>query len=219
MTFEDRASDAGGQLGKWSPPTGGSEVAVDRARHRRRRRQGGLGAVAAAFVAASMVALWPADEGQRVIADEPPTTVDRACTRWNDADLIVYLNADADPSEIAAVGALIDGDPRVASSRYLDDLATYRLYQDIFREERPELVEALEVGELPTSFRVMLADVATADSVAAEVARLPGVYDTDVPASALREPDPDGRIRCPRPVVEPGTAPPTTSPSSTTAGG
>lgn len=219
MTFEDRARDAGEQLGEWTPPLTGSEVVVDRARRRRRRRHGGLGAVAAAFVAASMVALWPADEGQRVIADEPPTTVDRACTRWNDADLIVYLNADADPSEIAAVGALIDGDPRVASSRYLDDLATYRFYQDIFREERPELVEALEVGELPTSFRVMLADVGTAAAFAAELVRRPGVYDTDVPASALREPAPDGRIRCPRPVVEPGTAPPTTSPTSTTASG
>ena len=80
-------------------------------------------------------------------------------------------------------------------------------------------MEALEVGELPTSFRVMLADVGTAAAFAAELVRRPGVYDTDVPASALRVQAPDGRIRCPRPVVEPSTAPPTTSPTSTTAGG
>lgn len=217
MTFEDRAHDAAQQLGEWTPAVTTSAVAVGRHRRRRRRRQGALGAAAVVLIATSAVVLWPNDRDQRVIAAGPTTSVEgRWCERWIGADLIVFMNPDAVQSELDSIGALLDADDRVASSRYLDDASTFRLYQQIFRDEHPEVLGALELGELPTSYRVTLSDVTSGPAIVAELRAQPGVYVTELSGSGPQRLDLDGRIPCPP--IESSTAADSTLPTTTSTG-
>ncbi|MFN8053469.1 MAG: permease-like cell division protein FtsX [Acidimicrobiales bacterium] len=204
MTFEDRAADAAAELKGWTPDDPGIEIVERRSRRRTHRRRAALGGAAVVLAVTSTVALWPAGGSQRVIAGAPSTTAPGAgrCRQWADADVIVYMNPGATPESIDAVGARLAHDPRVRSSRYLDDGATFELFKQIFRSSRPEMIGAIRAEDLPTSYQVVLADVAATASLVGDLTAMPGVYTVDSRGPDDRPSGPSGSGACPRGAAE-----------------
>src|SRR3954469_23980864 len=81
--------------------------------------------------------------------------LDNAFIRWNnDVSFIVYMNPDASKDQVDAIAKELDKSPQVDSVEYYDDDKSYALFKRIFQQEEPEMLGALQKGELPTSFRV-----------------------------------------------------------------
>jgi cell division transport system permease protein len=116
--------------------------------------------------------------------------LDNAFIRWNnDVSFIVYMNADASQDQIDAIAKDLDKSPQVDTVEYYDDDKTYELYQRIFQQEKPEMIGALNKGELPTSFRVKPSnpDAAVVKELANSYRPKTGVYDVDFPDEQVRQ--------------------------------
>jgi hypothetical protein len=98
------------------------------------------------------------------------TTVDDAwCrgVRWT-----VFLEPSATPAQVDAVGAVLRATVDPSDLEYLDAEASYELFKREFKGNR-EMLNAVSVGDLPTSYRVRYSDLS--DEVKREVERLPAV--------------------------------------------
>ncbi|MFN8050801.1 MAG: permease-like cell division protein FtsX [Acidimicrobiales bacterium] len=116
--------------------------------------------------------------------------LDNAFLRWNnDVSFIVYMNPDASAEQIAAISKDLHNSPQVDAVEYYDEKKSFALYQRIFRQENPEMLGALQAGDLPTSFRVKPSnpDAAVVKEMANAYRPKTGVYQVDFPDAQVRQ--------------------------------
>lgn len=162
-----------------------SETTVRSAR-RRRTIVSLLITSAALFVLATGTAIYLVidradDAGRR----GPPPTGPLDQDQHVEAEIFMQLGATDD--EIEAIRAELDGDRHVLSHRYVDEEAAVAEFKRIFADNE-DLVEMVEVGDLPASFRVRLR-LGDVELFERSYGPLPGVDGVIIP--------PNPRIRCP----------------------
>jgi hypothetical protein len=82
--------------------------------------------------------------------------------RWSDADFVVFFEPDAIQSDIDAVVGDVEADPQVDTTRFLDQEAAYEEFQQLFSDS-PELVATVSPAILPSSLRVLGADLSSTE--------------------------------------------------------
>jgi cell division transport system permease protein len=115
--------------------------------------------------------------------------VNNATERWQGGiEFIVYMNPDATPEQVDAVGRALDESPQVESYAYLDKDAAFEEYREIFEADSPELVEAVTPEALPTSFKVkpIDPDPEVVDSLIQQFSQESGVYRVVAATDAIR---------------------------------
>ena len=116
--------------------------------------------------------------------------LDNAFITWNnDVSFIVYMNPDATAEQIAAIDKDLENSPQVDTVEYYDDDKTFELYQKMFQQDGPEMLTALEKGDLPTSFRVKPSnpDANVVKELANSYGPKTGVYTVDFPDEQVRQ--------------------------------
>jgi cell division transport system permease protein len=84
--------------------------------------------------------------------------VENATARWKGGiEFIVFMNADAEPAQDAAVRESLENSPAVESWIYVDQQQAYEEFRVLFARS-PEMVAAVSPEILPPSFRVVPAD-------------------------------------------------------------
>lgn len=103
--------------------------------------------------------------------------VERATQRWQgDIKFIVFLQPEASPEQIDAVGANLEDSPEVSDATFVDKDAAYAEFEDIFADT-PELVESVTPDDLPTSYQVepVNKDAAAVEDLSLQFEGQPGV--------------------------------------------
>jgi hypothetical protein len=91
------------------------------------------------------------------------------------SDVIVYVNAKAQPSEVDALRVRFQKDPLVKSMTYLDHDAAFAEFQSLFSNQ-PAISNSLTSAETPTSFKILLTDVTREEDFRSSVVNLPAVF-------------------------------------------
>lgn len=86
----------------------------------------------------------------------------------------VYLLEDVTPQQSEDLEKLISGMPEVKTYKYISKDQAFAEYTKMF-EESPALVENVDKGALPASYRIDLKDAETAEAVSGRVTGQPGV--------------------------------------------
>ncbi len=92
-------------------------------------------------------------------------------------EMIVWMEPTASDAEIAGVAAQLDSSDVVDGHRFVDRDETYDEFT-AFWADSPEVIAAVEIGELPTSFRIRTDDPLT---IVELVGDLPGVLGSNLP--------------------------------------
>ncbi|HKY13889.1 MAG TPA: permease-like cell division protein FtsX, partial [Microthrixaceae bacterium] len=111
-----------------------------------------------------------------------------AFERWNnDVSFIVYVNPDAAQEQIDSLSKDLTDSPQVDEVEYLDHDASYKAFQDLFKED-PQVVDTVKPEDLPTSFRVKPKnpDAKVVQQLVSTYEAKPGVYKVDFVADAVR---------------------------------
>jgi cell division transport system permease protein len=88
--------------------------------------------------------------------------------------LTIFMNADATPSQLAAVRAELQRDSEVKSVRFYGKANSFAEFQRMFAGE-PDLLHSVTESDLPPSFRVTLRHVSEAEAVGQQFQGAPGV--------------------------------------------
>jgi cell division transport system permease protein len=84
--------------------------------------------------------------------------VQNATRRWQGGiEFVVFMNPEATPEQIDAVGRDLDDNPDVQSKAYFDQQASYEEFKQMFADQK-ELVANVQADILPPSFRVVPVD-------------------------------------------------------------
>lgn len=116
--------------------------------------------------------------------------VSNATSRWQGGiEFIVYMNPDASPEQIEAVGRALDEHPQVDTQTYLDKDAAFAEFRELFAEDQPELVDVITPDALPTSFRVkpVSPDSAVVDALVQQFSQEPGVFKVVAATDVIRK--------------------------------
>ncbi|MEK8106688.1 permease-like cell division protein FtsX [Micromonospora sp. M12] len=103
--------------------------------------------------------------------------VNKACefpARETATDASIFLTFEVTDEQRSAVNRALDADPAVRTLRYESREQAYATFKGMY-EDAPELVAAVQVSQMPESFRVALTGRSEYPSLAARVQRLPGV--------------------------------------------
>lgn len=94
----------------------------------------------------------------------------------DDVEFIIWLQADASEDQINTVGVALDESPLIESQRYIGREETFAEFQQYW-EDTPEIIQAVEPEQLPTSYRVVPVDpeLEVVQGLANEYRVLPGV--------------------------------------------
>lgn len=106
---------------------------------------------------------------------------DNLLTRWQGGvEVIVFMRAEADQSQLAFVESTLEGNPSVDASklRYLNQEESYEEAKRIFAGD-PSTLNLLRVETIPSQFKVVPAtdDAALIESLGEQWRGMPGVYD------------------------------------------
>ena len=103
--------------------------------------------------------------------------VQNATRRWQGGiEFVVFMNPDATPDQIAAVGKDLDDNPEVQSKTYFDQQASYEEFKQLFADQK-ELVDNVTADILPSSYRVVPVDKSsdTVKTLGEHYSQKPGV--------------------------------------------
>ena len=113
-------------------------------------------------------------------------TVDHGTNKWkHGVELEIFMQVDASKSQIDSVQKLLNSDPNVKSSRFLDHDAAYAEFKKLFADQ-PVLVENETPAGLPTSFRVVPKTPQLTNTVGNEFKNVPGVKQINTPAKQVK---------------------------------
>jgi len=115
---------------------------------------------------------------------------DRAFSKWSDdVSFIVYMNPSATQDQIDSIEKALDQNPQVDSVDYFNRDESFALFQRIFQEDDPEIINTIKPEDLPTSFRVKPKNP-NAD-VVQELAKTfepkAGVFQVEFPSERVRQ--------------------------------
>ncbi|CAB4612227.1 unannotated protein [freshwater metagenome] len=105
------------------------------------------------------------------------TGVENATARWQGGiEFVVFLRADASQTQIDAVQNELNSSPEVDSYQFVNKEEAYAEFKRLFADS-PELVDSLDAGDLPPSFRVepVNKEVDAVDSLGSQFTKSPGV--------------------------------------------
>jgi cell division transport system permease protein len=115
--------------------------------------------------------------------------VQNATARWQGGvEFIIFLDPQIDPAQRSALSDLLDENPEVKSTMYVDQEAAYEEFKELFRDS-PDTVESIGPADLPPSFRVVPTDP-TAESVQSLVTYYrdqPGVFRVVAAADSIKK--------------------------------
>ncbi len=107
-----------------------------------------------------------------------PDAVDRHPSRTSPTVAVFLCDGhacpEATPEQVEAVNASLDGDADVLTVRFESKQEAYERYLDRYADE-PDLLDLVEPGDLPASFRVRVRDGVSVEEFAARHGVLPGV--------------------------------------------
>jgi cell division protein FtsX len=92
----------------------------------------------------------------------------------NNVEPEVFMKLGATSPQVESVRIALEGDPDIASVRFLDHDAAYAEFKRAFAEQ-PELIQSTKPSDLPVSFRVTLLDQRKTQEVKARYRHWPGV--------------------------------------------
>jgi cell division transport system permease protein len=106
----------------------------------------------------------------------------------NDVEFIVWLDPEATDEQIQTVGDALDTSLAVEDARYITRQETYAEFQE-FWADSPEIIDAVQPEQLPTSFRVIPTDpdIDVVEALAAEYQLLPGVTGVDFAGEFIKQ--------------------------------
>lgn len=113
--------------------------------------------------------------------------VDNSLRRWKDGvEFIVFMNPEAEAEQISAVRTDLEENPQVTKVNFFDKDQAYEEFKRLYPDS-PELVDALTVDQMPTSFRVVpeSADSGVIEAIGAQFERKPGVYSVEYAKKAV----------------------------------
>lgn len=115
--------------------------------------------------------------------------VDNVTGKWeNGIEFEVFLDVDATPEQIEAVGTTLQDSPQVERVEFIAQAEQLELYKVLFADQ-PELLNAVTVPEqLPPSYRVepAIADAEVIRALGDRFAAQPGVLEVVFPEDAVR---------------------------------
>lgn len=114
--------------------------------------------------------------------------VDEATTRWQDGvEFIVFMNVESDQAQRNAMEAALNENPEVQRWTFVDQNETFIEFQEEFADS-PELLESIEPGDLPPSYRVRptSSDADVVESLAAQFDTRPGVREVVASTDIIR---------------------------------
>jgi hypothetical protein len=149
-------------------------------RGRRSRRGWAIGAAAAAatvLIVIGLATMWPYNnKTTQVITGgtvAPTTTEVSRPPCPTPGQLFIYMNPDVAPPEVYDVSTYLGNLDGVDSLNYMDEEDTYEEFTQLFADE-PDLVDSVEPGDLPTSFRPVR-DIPWDEATLNTLESLPGV--------------------------------------------
>ena len=106
----------------------------------------------------------------------------------DDVEFIVWIEPDASQEQIDLVARSLEDSGGVRDARFVNREETYTEFQD-FWEDSPEVLDAVEPEELPTSFRVVpvVPDLAVVQALGNEFSGLPGVLKIDYAGEYIKQ--------------------------------
>ncbi len=106
----------------------------------------------------------------------------------DDVEFIVWLDADATTEQIDTVERALANSVSVKNHRYITRQETFAEFQT-FWAESPEILDAVQPEQLPTSFRVVPAnpEIELVEALADEYKVLPGVVAVDFAGEFIRQ--------------------------------
>ncbi len=115
--------------------------------------------------------------------------VQNATARWRGGvEFIVFVDPDITKAELAAVKASLEENPGVKSATYIDRDQTYKDFRRLFKGQ-DTMIENVEPGDLPTSFRVKPknTDVAEVRALVQYYKKQPNVFEVQAATDVIRE--------------------------------
>lgn len=91
-------------------------------------------------------------------------------------DVTVFVNARALDSDVETIRAAVAADPAVDSMTYLDHDAAHAEFESLFSDQQ-SIATSLTPSETPTSFKVILKNLADTNDFRTRMLRVPQVYD------------------------------------------
>jgi len=114
--------------------------------------------------------------------------VENATKRWQGGiEFVVFMNADASPDQIDAVGRSLDENTQIERKTYFDQNASYEEFKQLFAST-PEMVSSVTAADLPPSFRVVPVDkdAKAVEELGREYRTKPGVKDVAFASATIR---------------------------------
>ena len=114
--------------------------------------------------------------------------VENATKRWQGGiEFVVFMNADASPDQIDAVGRSLDENTQIERKTYFDQNASYEEFKQLFAST-PEMVSSVTAADLPPSFRVVPVDkdAKVVEDLGREYRTKPGVKDVAFASATIR---------------------------------
>jgi cell division transport system permease protein len=114
--------------------------------------------------------------------------VQNATRRWQGGiEFVVFMNADATPEQIQAVGQDLKDSPAVERSTYVDQQASYEEFKSLFADS-PEMVDSVAPEILPPSYRVVPVDkdAKVVETLGDQYRTKPGVRDVAFASATIR---------------------------------
>ncbi len=114
--------------------------------------------------------------------------VDDTNIRFQDGvEFIVWLAPDVSPEQRDSVDRALEESPAIENHRFINREETFQEFQ-AFWENSPEILDAVEPEQLPTSFRVVPVepDLAVVEALGREYESLPGVTGVDFAGEYIR---------------------------------
>ncbi|MDE0669532.1 MAG: permease-like cell division protein FtsX [bacterium] len=137
--------------------------------------------------AATIVAVWVSLTlfGSSLLIREG---VEQATGRWQGGiEFIVFMNADAEEAQHAAVRSALEENPEIGGYDYVDQQGAFNEFITEFAD-RPELIENVTPEILPPSYRVKptVGDADVIEALAAQFDTRPGVRQVTLPVEVIR---------------------------------
>jgi cell division transport system permease protein len=106
----------------------------------------------------------------------------------DDVEFIVWMNNDAETEQIERTSQFLGDSLTVKDYTYVNKEATFVEFQEYYADQ-PEVLDLVEPGDLPTSFRVVpeIADLALIKSLGQEIEALPGIDSVDYAEEYIKQ--------------------------------
>jgi cell division transport system permease protein len=106
----------------------------------------------------------------------------------DDVEFIVWMSHDAEQENIERTSQFLSDSLTVKDYTYVNQEATFVEFQEYYADQ-PEVLDLVEPGDLPTSFRVVpeIADLALIKSLGQEIEALPGIDSVDYAEEYIKQ--------------------------------